>query len=79
MRAVARLGEGRFPVYGHDPYEASRVDSFLDASLLFARDAQTYLLSLSDASVSAEIHARAQDALATYLAGINRASRVALR
>jgi glutathione S-transferase len=72
MRAVARLGEGRFPVYGHGPYEASRVDSFLDASLVFARDAQTYLLSLSDGSVSAEIHARAQDALATYLAGINR-------
>jgi elongation factor 1-gamma len=39
MRAVARLGEGRFPVYGHGPYEASRVDSFLDASLAFARDA----------------------------------------
>ena len=72
MRAVARLGEGRSPVYGRGPYEASRVDSFLDASLLFARDAQTYLLSLSDGSVSAEIHARAQDALATYLAGINR-------
>jgi len=72
MRAVARLGEARFPVYGHGPYEASRVDSFLDASLAFARDAQTYLLSLSDGSVSAEIHARAQDALANYLAGINR-------
>lgn len=72
MRAVARLGEGRFPIYGHGPYEASRVDSFLDASLVFARDAQTYLLSLSDGSVSAEIHARAEDALATYLAGINR-------
>src|SRR6185503_19776336 len=26
MRAVARLGEARFPVYGHGPYEASRVD-----------------------------------------------------
>ncbi len=72
MRAVARVGEGRSPVYGRGPYEASRVDSFLDASLVFARDAQTYLLSLSDGSVSAEIHARAQDALATYLAGINR-------
>jgi len=28
MRAVARLGEGRFPLYGRGPYEASRVDSF---------------------------------------------------
>ena len=73
MRAVARLGEGRFPLYGRDAYEASRVDSFLDASLVFARDAQTYLLSLLDGSVSAEIQSRAQDALATYLGGISRA------
>ena len=73
MRAVARLGEGRFPLYGNGAYEASRVDSFLDASLVFARDAQTYLLSLLDGSVSAEIQSRAQEALATYLGGISRA------
>jgi len=73
MRAVARLGEERVPLYGQDPYEASRVDGFLDASLVFARDAQTYLLSLLDGSVSAEIQSRAQDALATYLGGISRA------
>ena len=73
MRAVARLGERRFPLYGHDAYEASRVDSFLDASLVFARDAQTYLLSLLDGSVSAEIRSRTAEALATYLAGISRA------
>src|SRR5215468_11975423 len=70
MRAVARLGERRCPLYGRDAYETSRVDSFLDASLVFARDAQTYLLSLLDGSVSAEIQSRAQDALATYLGGI---------
>ena len=40
MRTVARLGESRFPLYGRGPYEASRVDTFLDASLVFARDAQ---------------------------------------
>jgi glutathione S-transferase len=73
MRAVARVGEGRFPLYGRDAYEASRVDSFLDASLVFARDAQGYLLSLLDGSVSAEIQSRARDALANYLAGISRA------
>ncbi|MGZ6184793.1 MAG: hypothetical protein ACXWNN_02745 [Candidatus Binataceae bacterium] len=39
MRAVARLGENKFPLYGHGPYEAARVESFLDASLVFARDA----------------------------------------
>jgi hypothetical protein len=33
MRAVARLGEARFPLYGRDAYEASRIDSFLDVGL----------------------------------------------
>jgi elongation factor 1-gamma len=48
MRAVARLGAERFPVYGRNVYESSRVDAFLDASLVFARDSQIYLLALSD-------------------------------
>ena len=52
MRAVARLGESKFPLYGRGPYEAARVDSFLDASLVFARDAQLYLLSLMNGTVS---------------------------
>ena len=73
MRAVARLGEGRFPLFGNGPYEASRVDSFLDVSLVFARDAQTYLLSMLDGTVSVEIQSRARDALTTYLGGISRA------
>ena len=33
MRAVARLGHERFALYGRDPYEASRIDSFLDMPL----------------------------------------------
>src|SRR5271163_940373 len=33
MRAVARLGMERFPIYGRDVYESSRIDGFLDASL----------------------------------------------
>src|SRR5206468_3171545 len=45
----------------------------LDASLVFGRDAQPYLLSLLDGSVSAEIQSRAGDGLATYLGGISRA------
>jgi len=73
MRAVARLGEGRFPLYGRGPYEASRVDSFLDASLVFARDAQVYLLALMTERVSPETHARARDGFATYAAGIEQA------
>jgi glutathione S-transferase len=73
MRAVARLGERAFPLYGGDAYEASRIDSFLDASLVFARDAQLYLLSLVSGTVSPEIHARARDGFAVYTAGINQA------
>ena len=73
MRAVARLGENRFPLYGRDAYEASRIDSFLDASLVFARDSQIYLLSLVNGSVSPEIHSRMRDGFKVYLAGINQA------
>ncbi|MGD0076414.1 MAG: glutathione S-transferase family protein [Candidatus Binataceae bacterium] len=73
MRAVARLGQRRFPLYGRDAYEASRVDSFLDASLVFARDAQIYLLSLRSGTVSPEIHSRARDGFTVYAGGINQA------
>jgi glutathione S-transferase len=73
MRAVARLGERRFPLYGRDAYEASRVDSFLDARLIFARDSQTYLLSLMSGTVSPEIHSRTREAFNNYAAGINQA------
>jgi elongation factor 1-gamma len=73
MRAVARLGESEFPLYGGDAYEASRIDSFLDASLVFARDAQMYLLSLMNGTVSTEIHARAREGFAVYADGINQA------
>jgi elongation factor 1-gamma len=73
MRAVARLGESEFPLYGCDAYEASRIDSFLDVSLVFARDAQIYLLSLLNGTVSPEIHARARDGFAFYAAGIDQA------
>ena len=73
MRAVARLGEKRFPLYGHDAYEAARVDSFLDASLVFARDSQIYLLSLISGTVSPEIHSRMRDGFTVYLGGINQA------
>lgn len=72
MRAVARLGQERFPLYGRDAYEASRIDSFLDASLVFARDGQLYLLALRG-GVTPELHARMRESFAAYLAGIERA------
>jgi glutathione S-transferase len=73
MRAVARLGESRLRLYGSDPYESSRIDSFLDASLVFARDSQIYLLALASKGMSTEIHSRMCDTFEVYLAGINRA------
>jgi glutathione S-transferase len=73
MRAVARLGDGRFALYGGDPYTASRIDGFLDASLVFARDAQAYLLALREPVVAADIHARAREAFTSYAAGIEQA------
>jgi elongation factor 1-gamma len=73
MRAVARLGAARFPLYGRDAYEASRIDGFLDVSLVFARDTQIYLLALSDGTVDAAIHARAKQAFAIYASGLEQA------
>lgn len=73
MRAVARLGDARLGLYGNEPYETSRIDSFLDASLVFARDSQIYLLALSSGSLSEEVYSRARDAFAIYMTGINTA------
>jgi glutathione S-transferase len=73
MRAVARLGQETFPLYGRDAYEASRIDSFLDVSLVFARDSQIYLLALSDGTIDAAIHARAKGAFALYASGLEQA------
>jgi elongation factor 1-gamma len=73
MRAVARLGAERYPVYGHNVYESSRIDAFLDASLLFARDGQMYLLALSNGSVSSELYSRMKGSLVAYLSGIEQA------
>jgi glutathione S-transferase len=75
MRAVARLGHDHFPLDGSDPYEASRIDSFLDVSLVFGRDAQIYLFALLNGNLSAELHARMAEAFATYLSGMDQALR----
>jgi glutathione S-transferase len=78
MRAVARLGTDVFPLYGRDAYSAARIDSFLDASLVFARDSQIYLLALRD-KVPADVQARAREAFAVYLSGIEQALAPARR
>jgi glutathione S-transferase len=73
MRAVARLGHDRFPLDGRTTYEASRIDSFLDVSLVFGRDSQLYLFALQGANLSAELHARMAESFATYLTGMDQA------
>jgi glutathione S-transferase len=73
MRAVARIGgHDASGLYGSTPYEAARIDSYLDASLVFARDSQIYLLSLRNDELTADIHTRASQAFATYITGIER-------
>jgi glutathione S-transferase len=72
-RAVVRLAPERTGLYGDDPYTASRIDSFLDASLVFAREVQSYLLKLASGRVKPQTHERARAARDTYLGGIEQA------
>ena len=71
LRAVARCGAAQHQLYGNDAYEASRIDSFLDANLVFAREAQAYLLDID--KVSAEGHRRMTAAWEFYAAGVESA------
>ncbi len=70
LRAVARAGGGGL-YGGDDPYQASRIDSFLDANLVFAREAQVYLLAMDN--INPHTHQRMQAAYEFYLAGIESA------
>jgi glutathione S-transferase len=72
-RAVARLAPPGKGLYGDDAYQASRIDGFLDASLVFAREVQVYLLDLGARRLSAAMHERARAARDAYLDGIDRA------
>ncbi len=45
LRAVVRSSTEDHGLYGRDHQSASRIDSFLDADLVFAREAQVYLLA----------------------------------
>ena len=74
LRAAARAGSNKNGLYGEDGFQASRIDSFLDASLVFSREAQVYLLSVE--SLSQENYARMQAAYEFYLSGIEAALEV---
>ena len=73
MRAVARLGGMETGIYGDDPYTTSRIDSFLDASLLFARDSQIYMLAINNGSLTREIYDRAKISFGVYMSAIDSA------
>ena len=73
MRAVARLAKNDYPIYGRGPFEASRVDSYLDVSLVFSRESQIFQLAVARGTITEEIHAATQKALDTYLGGIDAA------
>ena len=71
LRAVARAGAEHLNLYGKDGYEASRIDSFLDANLVFAREAQVYLLGMDNPKQ--EVHERMAAAYDFYLSGLEQA------
>lgn len=72
LRAAARSGPKGETIYPQsDPFLASRIDSFLDASLVFGREFQVYLLAL--ANMTDELYERMQAAYEFYLSGIELA------
>lgn len=73
LRAVALLGRSRRDLYGADPYAQARVDGFLDATLLFARDVQVYILGLRAGHVTAEGHKAMKDSLHAFFSGLQTA------
>lgn len=72
MRAAARLGPDAAAIFGSEPLLQSRIDGFLDRSLVFARDLQRYLLAAREENL-ADIHQEMQTSTASYLRGIEQA------
>ena len=71
MRAAARIGPSGAPLLGEGPMGQSRVDSFLDRALVFARDMQKYLLSGD--KLSADLHQESKESYRTFVTGLDRA------
>ncbi|MEM7540435.1 MAG: glutathione S-transferase family protein [Pseudomonadota bacterium] len=72
-RAVARLGQDQVPLYGSDELTASRIDSFLDASLTFGVESQRYLFALGGKGEKPGAFEQMKGAFTTYMGGINTA------
>ena len=72
LRAAARSGPNGNDIYPQDdPWLASRIDSFLDAALVFGREFQVYLLGIDE--MSEELYERMTAAYEFYLSGIEQA------
>ena len=71
LRSVVRASQESHALYGRDGTEASRIDSFLDACLVFAREAQVYLLGIK--SMTRETYNRMSAAYEFFLDGIEQA------
>lgn len=71
MRAAARTGSTAHTLLGANETELSRIDSFLDRSLVFARDLQRYLLAGDGMTV--ELHAEMASELTAFAAGLDSA------
>ena len=72
MRAVARLKKKPGPLYGTDPFSTSRIDSFLDVSLVFANQTQKYFMAVFG-EMTPEVWNESEKAYITYVSGMEDA------
>ena len=71
LRLVARLGKNKINLYGENDFIKSRVDSFMDSSLIFGTLNQPYLLALySNKPVPKTAIKVADNAYRAYMNGI---------
>ncbi len=71
LRTVARISNLPHGLYGNDAWQSSRIDSFLDAGTVFAREVQYYLLAINE--MTEAIHDRTTAAYDFYMTGIDQA------
>jgi len=71
MRAVARVSSVKSLYGDEDNFKKSRIDSFLDANLVFGREFQVYVLEIN--MLNEYLYERMKSAYLFYLEGIERA------
>ena len=71
MRAVARVSAVKSLYGSEDAFKKSRIDSFLDANLVFAREFQVYVLEIK--TLNEYLYERMKSAYTFYLDGIETA------